>query len=65
MPEYIPYIVNVPFEKWMNGADLVIERKVFGCCGKLEEEDFCRLDRYKVFIPEYIYVKPPKPVDSN
>jgi hypothetical protein len=61
MPEYIPYIVNVPFEKWMNGADLVIERKVFGCCGKLEEEDFCRLDRYKVFIPEYIYVKPPKP----
>lgn len=61
MPEYIPYIVNVPYEKWMNGADLVIERKVFGCCGKLEEEDFCRLDRYKVFIPEYIYVKPPKP----
>lgn len=61
MPEYIPYIVNVPFEKWMNGADLVIERKVFGCCGKLEEEDLCRLDRYKVFIPEYIYVKPPKP----
>lgn len=61
MPEYIPYIVNVPFEKWMNGADLVIERKVFGCCGKLEEEDFCILDKYKVFIPEYIYVKPPKP----
>lgn len=61
MPEYIPYIVNVPFEKWMNGADLVIERKVFGCCGKLEEEDFCILDKYKVFIPEYIYVEPPKP----
>jgi hypothetical protein len=61
MPEYIPYIVNVPFEKWMNGADLVIERKVFGCCGKLEEEDLCRLDGYKVFIPEYIYVRPPKP----
>ena len=61
MPEYIPYIVNVPFEKWMNGADLVIERKVFGCCGKLVEEDFCILDKYKVFIPEYIYVEPPKP----
>lgn len=61
IPEYIPYLANVPFEKWMTGADLVIERKVFGCCGKLEEEDYCMLDRYKVYVPQYIYVKPPKP----
>ena len=61
MPEYIPYLENVPFEKWMAGADLVIERKVFGCCGKLEEEDCCMLDKYRLYIPEYIYVKPPKP----
>jgi hypothetical protein len=45
----------------MAGADLVIERKVFGCCGKLEEEDCCMLDKYRLYIPEYIYVKPPKP----
>lgn len=61
IPEYIPYLASVPFEKWMTGADLVIERKVFGCCGKLEEEDYCMLDRYKVYVPQYIYVKPPKP----
>ena len=24
VPEYIPYLENVPFEKWMAGADLVI-----------------------------------------
>lgn len=27
MPEYIPYIANVPFEEWMLGAHLMLEKK--------------------------------------
>ena len=60
MPEYIPYIANVPFEDWMQGAHLMLEEKVYGCCGKILDEDSCMLDRYLIYIPEYVYIKPPK-----
>lgn len=60
MPEYIPYIANVPFEDWMQGAHLMLEEKVYGCCGKILDEDSCLLDRYLIYIPEYVYIKPPK-----
>ena len=60
MPESLPYITNVPFEEWMQGADLILEEKVYGCCDKIIEERHCMLDRYLVYIPEYVYIKPPK-----
>ena len=61
VPDYLPYTASVPFENWMPGSELVIERKVYGCCGHLEEEDNCTLDTYKVFAPTFLYVKPQKP----
>ena len=61
VPEYLPYTASVPFENWMSGSELVIERKVYGCCGHLEEEDYCTLDTYRVFNPDFLYVKAPKP----
>lgn len=60
IPEHLPYIANVPFEDWMQGADLVLEEKVYGCCGKIVDENFCMLDRYLVYTPEYVYMRPPK-----
>ncbi len=60
MPEHLPYVTNVPFEDWMQGAHLVLEKKVYGCCGKIIDENFCMLDRYLIYTPEYVYIKPPK-----
>lgn len=60
MPDHLPYIINVPFEEWMQGADLMLEEKVYGCCGKIIEERNCMLDRYLVYQPTYVYIKPPK-----
>ena len=65
IPEYLPYIANVPFEDWMQGADLVLEEKVYGCCGKIVDENFCMLDRYLVYTPEYVYMRPPKVENSK
>ena len=60
MPEYIPYIANVPYEDWMQGAHLMLEKKVYGCCGDVLDESICDLDRYLIYVPEYVYIKPPK-----
>lgn len=65
MPEYIPYIANVPFEEWMLGAHLMLEKKVYGCCGKILDESCCVLDRYLIYVPEYVYIKPPKVVKKK
>lgn len=60
IPENLPYITNVPFEEWMMGADLMLEEKVYGCCGKILEERQCMLDKYLIYKPVYVYMKPPK-----
>ena len=54
MPDHLPYIINVPFEEWMQGADLMLEENVYGCCGKIIEERNCMLDRYLVYQPTYV-----------
>lgn len=60
MPEYLPYLANVPYEAWMQGAQLVLEKKVYGCCTKELETSSCSLDKYLIYEPEYVYVRPPK-----
>ena len=42
-PEYLPYFVNIPYEDWMKGAELMMERKVYGCCGDVIDTDYCFL----------------------
>jgi len=58
------YNVNtsVPFEDWMNGANLVVEKRNYACCGKLTSTDLSTLGQFTkkefVFTPDYLYVKP-------
>lgn len=59
-PEYLPYFANVPYEEWMKGAELMLERKVYGCCGDVVETDYCLLAEYFVYQPHFLYIRPPK-----
>lgn len=59
-PDVIKYKTNVPFEEWMNGANIRIYNNRYGCCNKLVNEQFADLSGYEhfVFTPQYVYVKP-------
>lgn len=59
-PDHLPYFVNIPYQDWMKGAELMMERKVFGCCGNVEGTDYCSLAEYYIYQPDYIYIRPPK-----
>lgn len=59
-PEYLPYLANVPYEEWMKGAELMLERKVFGCCGEVLGTDYCLLSEYYIYDPHFLYIRPPK-----
>ena len=49
---------SVPYEEWMNGAELLIERCDYGCCSKLVDRESAPLTNYKEirFTPVYRYV---------
>ena len=34
VPETVEYETRIPYEGWMNGASLVLEKRSQGCCGK-------------------------------
>lgn len=59
-PEYLPYFVNVPYEDWMRGAELMLEKKVYGCCGNVLDTEYCSLAEYYVYQPHFLYIRPPK-----
>ena len=59
-PEYLPYFVNIPYEEWMKGAELMLERKVYGCCGDVIDTDYCFLAEYFVYQPNFLYIRPLK-----
>lgn len=40
LPDYLPYFASVPYLKWMPGAELKMEKKTFGCCGKLISTEY-------------------------
>lgn len=58
----IDYSANVPYQQWMQSADLSLQRKETGCCGSdtlltvvpLRQLDF----RPRVFTPQFAYVAP-------
>ncbi len=59
-PDGVPYTNVIPYEEWMNGAYLSLNRCVYGCCGDLLSEENAPLLQYmeKVFVPEYVYMIP-------
>lgn len=59
-PDNISYNVVVPYQKWMNGAYLVMQRFEYGCCNKVLNEQYSQLGIFKEksFAPQYIYLRP-------
>ena len=58
-PEALEYSQVVPYQGWMDGAEIVLHRTDLGCC-----RDILRYEKgvigpyYGAFFPELIYVKP-------
>ena len=65
-PQEMGYDVVVPYEKWMDGACLVLHRSDFGCCNKVVGEQFSQLALFKesVFSPKYRYVRPVRELEK-
>ena len=59
-PDGMDYSVVIPYEKWMDGAYLVLHRSEYGCCNKVVEHQFSQLGIFKerIFSPVYRYVRP-------
>jgi len=60
-PDSVAYEKTVPYEEWMNGAQLTLRRSDWGCCNTLLAEqagvlgDFAEAVK---FFPELVYVQP-------
>ncbi len=60
-PDSIVYNEIIPYEEWMNGAELSLHRSEWGCCNTLLAEQDGFVGNYAElakFIPELIYVRP-------
>ena len=59
-PEKIQLQKTVPYEEWMNGATLCIERRDYGCCHTILDSDILPAAKwYEVgFTPQFRYVTP-------
>lgn len=60
-PEMVTYRAVVPYEQWMDGCQLVFERKDCGCNNMvLASEGNILVDRFPLepYIPELIYIRP-------
>lgn len=60
-PADIAYNKVFPYQEWMNGADLTLHYKEYGCCNRMLAEQAGTLgDYYEAvkFFPELVYVCP-------
>ena len=65
-PDTVDYRSIMPYQKWMEGAHLVINRSLYGCCnqklaGQREVlvENFTTPSTEKVYyVPTFVYMKP-------
>ena len=44
----------------MPGAELKMEKKTFGCCGKLISTEYYPLSSYRVYVPSFLYMEAPR-----
>lgn len=53
-------IQSLPYEEWMSGATLYMERRVYGCCHTLEHRDMIPLGKWyeAAYKPAFHYVTP-------
>ncbi|MEY8688102.1 DUF3868 domain-containing protein [Bacteroides sp. AN502(2024)] len=60
-PENIIYNKVLPYQEWMNGAELTLHRSDYGCCNTLLAEQTGTLGDFTeavAFFPELVYVRP-------
>ena len=62
-PEVMNYHSIVPYEKWMNGSQLYLSRKDYGCCKSLvAQQSGVLIPDFSIpvmnFVPEFVYVRP-------
>ncbi len=59
-PDVLNYQKVLPYQSWMNGAMMIIEKKVHGCCDRIDDRAEALVGGYEEFIyqPEFIYAIP-------
>ena len=61
-PSEYMFEANVPYSEWMNGAELLLRRSEYGCCGELESSRTLVAGGFEEIIVEYAavyrYVQP-------
>lgn len=61
MPSEVAYADIISYDDWMNGAEVVLRRQDYGCCGSLLAEQWSVIGGYKeavVYVPHFVYVQP-------
>jgi len=60
MPDVLNYQKILAYQSWMNGAMMIIEKEVHGCCNRIDDRAEALVGGYEEFIykPEFIYVTP-------
>jgi len=58
-PESVSYHALVPYQKWMDGAELTLHRFDYGCCGSVLAEQDSKIGQYnEAFFPTLVYSRP-------
>ena len=59
-PDKLYYSYTIPYDEWMNGSELILVRKDYGCCR--QQIDLCEHPlggfREVVYVPQFRYVQP-------
>lgn len=59
IPALVPYEAVVPYSDWMDGAELILTVREYGCCNKVMNESSAALARYDgPYFPQLVYVSP-------
>jgi len=57
-PDSLKWQESMPYEKWMDGAELKLCRQVFGCCNDVVEESIVDLRQFHDFHPVFRWIAP-------
>lgn len=60
-PSDVAIAETLAYEPWMDGAELMLRRQDYGCCGTLLDEQQTAYAQYQeppVYRPEFVYVRP-------
>lgn len=61
MPDSVAVEQVVPFQEWMDGAQLVLWRRDYGCCSRVMGQSRSVLLAYHEppkYVPQFVYVRP-------